>query len=302
MSTQKKAKPKGRLIIIGGREAKDPGKKVSDYNEQRKDFYNGILNDILREVKKDPVIEIIPVASSDQEVSGKDYIDAFKRLKQKVNVLVIKSRKEADSPEILDRLKQADIVFFTGGDQLKITEALQRTEFLKVLRERYEKDDFIIAGTSAGAMVMSENMINSGNSDEAVLKGIIEISPGIGLISNVIIDTHFLSRGRFSRIAEALVINNEDIGIGLCEDTGIIVTEGRFVKTVGSGTVILMESKNIRNTNYKEAKDKEPIYIDNLDVHVLSQGAGFDLHQRKFLIPDKKQVTVKKMEHASDLS
>lgn len=284
----KKNTPKGRLIIIGGNEAKQPQKNPSDENEQRVDFGNGVLEEILKEVKGNPVIEIIPVASENQDEMGKNYIEAFARLKHKAKVMIIKNRKEADSTEILQRLEEADLVFFTGGDQEKLYKTLFNTQFLKVLINKYENDDFLIAGSSSGAMVMGENMIVDGDSDEAILKGIIELKEGFKLLPGVVIDTHFLSRGRLSRLTEALLINKNNIGIGICEDTGLVISEGNMLRTVGSGTVIVMEGKNVKNTNYNSLKDKDPIYIENLTLHVLARGAGFMLEQNKFQVLEKK--------------
>jgi cyanophycinase len=281
-------KPKGRLIIIGGNEAKKPQQNPSDENEQMVDFSNGVLEEILREIKGHRVIEIIPIASENQDEMGKKYINAFARLKHKAKVMIIKNRKEADSSEILQRLEEADVAFFTGGDQEKLFKTLHNTQFLKVLINKYENDEFIIAGTSSGAMVMGENMIIAGSNDEAVLKGIIELKEGFGIIPNVVIDTHFLSRGRLSRLTEAVLINKNNIGIGICEDTGLIITEGNLLSTVGSGTVVIMEGKNVKNTNYNSLKEKDPVFIENLTLHILAKGAGFMLEQNKFEVFEKK--------------
>lgn len=294
MSTHEKQKPKGKLIIIGGKEAKKPEKSVSLDNKQNVDFSDGILTEVINELMKDsPLIEVIPVASEDQEDVGKKYIAAFKKLHQKANVMIMKTKKDVDSPEYLERIEKANLVFFTGGDQEKLHKFLSGTKLLEILKIKYENEDFILAGTSSGAMVMSENMIISGDGDEAVLKGIIDSKEGLGFIENVIIDTHFLSRGRLSRLAESLLVHNQNIGMGICEDTGVVVTEGRFLRTIGSGTVVIMEGQDIKKTNYQTIKDKDPVFIENLTMHILAKGAGYDLQQRRFLVMEKKHAEKK---------
>lgn len=285
---QEKRVPCGKLIVIGGNEAKENKNKVSENNCQNVDFGNGVLEELFKEMSLNPVIEIIPAASENQEEIGKNYVEAFARLNQRAKYMIINDRKEADLPENLQRLEDANIVFFTGGDQTKLYDRFAKTQFLKILKNKYENEDFIVAGTSSGAMVMAKNMIISGASDEAVLKGVVESKEGWGLISNVIIDTHFLSRGRIARLTESLLLQKESLGLGVCEDTGLVISEGRYVRTIGSGTVMIIEGKDIKNTNYNSLKEKDPIFIENLTMHILARGVGYDLYQRKFLLPDKK--------------
>ncbi|HEX2936255.1 MAG TPA: cyanophycinase [Bacteroidales bacterium] len=284
--------PNGKLILIGGKEARKPENKVSDNNEQKADFDNGVLMEILKEVDENPVIEVIPMASEDQEEVGKMYIDTFAKLNQKANVIFMNNSKDANNPAFVERIEKADIVFLTGGDQKKLFKYLHESAVLKTIIQRYEYEDLVIVGTSSGAMVMGEHMIIAGESDEAVLKGLIDTEDAFNIIPNVVIDTHFLSRGRFSRLAEALLINNDDIGIGICEDTGVVITEGNKLRTIGSGTVVLMEGSNIKSSNYLYAKDKDPLFIENLTIHVLAQGAGYDLQRRKFAVLEKKMQVV----------
>lgn len=284
--------PNGKIILIGGKEAKKPENKVSDDNEQKADFANGVLKEVLKEVDENPVIEVIPMASEDPEEMGQAYIDAFAKLKHNANVLIMKTSKDVNNPEYIQRIEKADIVFFTGGDQNKLFKLLHESEVLKTVIHRYEKEELVIAGTSSGAMVMGEHMIIAGESDEALLKGLNDTREGLNIIPDIIIDTHFLSRGRFSRLAEALLINNDDIGIGICEDTGVVITEGKKLRTIGSGTVILMEGNSIKNTNYLQANDRDPVFIENLTIHVLARGSGYDLQRRKFTVLEKKRQVV----------
>lgn len=284
--------PNGKLILIGGKEAKKPENKVSGDNEQKADFINGVLKEVLNEVDENPVIEVIPMASEDQEEVAKTYIDAFAKLKNKANILMMNNSKDANNPVFVERIEKADIVFLTGGDQKKLFKFLHESAVLKTIIQRYENEELVIVGTSSGAMVMGEHMIIAGESDEAVLKGLIDTEDAFNIIPNMVIDTHFLSRGRFSRLAEALLINNDDIGIGICEDTGVVITEGNKLRTIGSGTVVLMEGSNIKSSNYLYAKDKDPVFIESLTIHVLARGAGYDLQHRKFVALEKKKLMV----------
>lgn len=299
METQEEQIPKGRIVIIGGNEAKEPEKNPSEDNHQNVDFSHGVLEQVLKEIGGKPVIEILPLAGENQEEVGKRYISAFNKLNQKAKVLLINNRTDADKTENLQRLEEADLVFFSGGDQVKLYKLLHETQFLKILKNKYVNDsNFIIAGTSSGAMVMGEHMITSGENEEAVIKGIIKTQRGFNLIPNITIDTHFLSRGRFSRLTEALLICKDDIGLGICEDTGVIISEGRILRTIGSGTVILMDGNKVMNNNYATVREKDSVYIENLVIHVLASGSGFDLAERKFLVMDKKKNSRKEMHEA----
>lgn len=292
-----KNKVKGKFILIGGNEVKKPEKSPEGDNNQNADFNNGVLDEILKEVSsKSPLIEIIPAASENQEETGKKYVEAFKKLKQKSSLMFLKSAKDAHNNENLQRIEKADIVFFTGGDQDKLEKIISNTPLLKILRNRYENDDFIIAGTSSGAMMWPDSMIVSGASDESLIKGVTELKKGLGFFSRVVIDTHFLSRGRVARLVEALLLSNEELGIGICEDTGLVIYEGRHLKTIGSGTVVILEKKHIKNTNYSSVKKNDPVFVENLTMHILAKGAGYDIQQQRFLIEDQKPVTKKALQ------
>lgn len=275
--------PKGKLIPIGGNEARKT-EQTGD-SEQKFDFKHGVLEEVIKEMKGEkPHIVVLPLASQHQEEFEEIYKGAFKRLGHDIDVLIINGKKDADKEEHLEVLRQCDGVFITGGDQSRLIQRLEGTEFMEILRDRYLNDDFVIAGTSAGAMVLSEYMIHGGKSEEAIIKGITKIADGFGFLPGTIIDTHFLSRGRFSRLTEALLQRRDATGIGLCEDTAVVITKGHELKAIGSGTVTIIEGGHIENTNYEEVGDRDPIFIDNLKVHILSKGAGFDLNKKKFMV------------------
>jgi cyanophycinase len=142
----------------------------------------------------------------------------------------------------------------------------------------------VIAGTSAGAAACSTNMIYQGSASEALLKGEVKITSGLGLINNVIIDTHFVHRGRIGRLFQAVVSNPMVLGIGLGEDTGLLITDGNNLEAIGSGLVILVDGRYINDTNLTEIELGEPISIEHLVVHVMSKGSHYDLEKHKLTV------------------
>ena len=175
------------------------------------------------------------------------------------------------------------MLFRSGGNQLRLSSIFGGTEFLEIITERYHHEEsFIIAGTSAGAMAMSNTMIYQGNSGEALLKGEVKITTGLAFVKDLIIDSHFVTRGRFGRLTQAVAANPSCIGIGLGEDTGVLISEGNYMEAIGSGLVIVIDGHGIRHCNIADLKEGSPISIENLIVHVLAKGNCYDLKKRKF--------------------
>src|SRR5436190_9291032 len=226
--------PKGKLIIIGGSVDKGSDPKLpGDLPKSLKFFEKGILKRMSNEsVKgKHSRFEIITTASSIPKEVGEEYMKAFHQLEMHdTAVLDIRTREEANSPENLERLRKADVVMFTGGDQLRLTSIFGGTAFHHLLLEKYQNDEFIISGTSAGAAASSNNMIYQGSSQGALLKGEVKITGGLGFINNVIIDTHFVQRGRIGRLLYACASNPINLGIGLGEDSGLLITNGHSME------------------------------------------------------------------------
>jgi cyanophycinase len=279
--------PKGTLISIGGSE--DKGTELEPNFEPKKDlnfFEFGILKRILSEMKgADSYIEVITTASVIPEEVGENYISAFNKLGcEKVGLIHIKNREDALLPEYSERVRTADGVMFTGGNQLRLTTILGGTDFLKIILDRYQNEDFVVAGTSAGAMGMSNTMIYKGSSTGALLKGEVMITTGLAFIKDVIIDSHFVTRGRFGRLAQAVASNPSCIGIGLGEDTGVVIKEGNRMEAIGSGLILIFDGHDIRHSNIADLDDGEPISIENLIVHVMAKGNCYYLNERKFYI------------------
>lgn len=285
---------KGKLIIIGG--AVDKGSFTEkefdkDVSKNINFFEKGILKRIINESKhkEKSRIEIIPTASSIPEEVGAEYVKALRYLEaENTGVLNIKNREEANDEDILARLKAADVVMFTGGDQLRLTSILGGTKFHDMLMDKYKNEDFVYAGTSAGAAAASNNMIYQGSSSEALLKGEVKITSGLSFINNVIIDTHFVKRGRIGRLFQAVVSNPMMLGIGLGEDTGLLITNNNKMEAIGSGLVIIVDGREIKETNLTEVSLGEPISINHLVTHVMSMQDIYDLSTYKMKIHASK--------------
>ncbi|MFY7729252.1 MAG: cyanophycinase [Flavobacterium sp.] len=281
---------KGKLIIIGGAVDKGSFTEVSfDQNvaNNLNFFETGIMKRIIRESKNgsESRIEIITTASVIPREVGPEYIKAFEYLNAKnVGVLYIEKREQAHDPEVLQRLREADVVMFTGGDQLRLTSILGGTEFHDILLDKFKNEDFIYAGTSAGAAAASNNMIYQGSSSEALLKGEVKITSGLSLIQDVIIDTHFVQRGRIGRLFQTVVGNPRTLGIGLGEDTGLLITANGRMEAIGSGLVILVDGRQIKDTNLTQVELGKPISINNLVVHVMSMYDTYDLNTHQMEI------------------
>ena len=280
--------PKGKLIIIGG--SVDRGSFSESKDDLKRNlmfFEKGILKRITTESLKNNLskIEIITTASNIPEEVGEEYINAFAQLDvMNVSVLNIKTREEANAPENVERLRVADVVVFTGGDQLRLTSIFGGTAFHYLLLEKYQNEEFIISGTSAGAAASSNNMIYQGNSHEALSKGEVKITGGLGFINNVIIDTHFVQRGRIGRLLYACASNPINLGIGLGEDTGLLIVNGNNMEAIGSGLVMLVDGTHMKDTNISDVEIGEPVSIENLIVHVMSLGDHYDLKLKKLTI------------------
>ena len=286
----------GKLIIIGG--AVDKGSFTEtdlDKNAAKNlnFFETGILKRILDESKHklESRIEVITTASKIPKEIGPEYVKALSYLgANNVDILNIERREEAMNSEIIARLKAADVVMFTGGDQLRLTSILGGTPFHDLLLEKYHNEDFIYAGTSAGAAAASNNMIYQGSSSEALLKGEVKITSGLGLIDGVIIDTHFVQRGRIGRLFQSVVGNPKVLGIGLGEDTGLLITNGKQMEAIGSGLVILVDGREIKDTNLTQVELGQPISISHLVTHVMSKYDTFNLDTFKMTIQSSQYV------------
>jgi cyanophycinase len=278
--------PKGYLVSVGGAEDKGTDLEKGIIERNRLNFFElGILHNIISLAKNhgEPIVEVITTASSIPEEVSEKYREAFAKLGcENVGHINIRNREDAMNPEYIERIKACNCLMFSGGNQLRLSSIFGGTEILDIIKVRYQNEYFVIAGTSAGAMAMSNTMIYEGSADKAHLKGEVKITTGLGFVNDVIIDSHFDKRGRFNRLAQAVAANPGAIGIGLGEDTGVIVSNGHELQAIGSGCVAIIDGKFIDYNNIADVEMGSPISVENIVVHLMSNGDVYDLKSRKF--------------------
>jgi len=288
--------PKGKLIIIGGAINTGSFTETQFGLPQNMNFFErGILKRITEESQKNTEsrFEIITTASLIPEKVGEEYIKAFAQLDvHDVGVLNICSREQANAAENCERIQNADVIIFTGGDQLRLSSIFGGTSMHEVMLDKYQNTEIVIAGTSAGAAASSKNMIYQGSSKDALLKGEVKITGGLGFIDGVIVDTHFVQRGRIGRLLYAAASNPGILGIGLGEDTGLYISNGQIMQAIGSGMVILVDGKHMKDTNLTDVAMSHPVSINNMVVHVMCEGDTYDLNTHKLTIHHPKPIGV----------
>ncbi|MFC5194563.1 cyanophycinase [Bizionia hallyeonensis] len=275
---------KGTLIPIGGNEDKG----FEDDEIHRLDYVEeGILAHVVYEAGgKQAKIIVIPTASSIPVEVGENYLTAFATLGcRNVTVLDIRSQADSERADFIDHIKTADCIMFSGGDQSKIAKYIGGSTIHTILMERYKNDEgFVIAGTSAGAMAMSEEMIAGGSAAKSFVKGAVKMRKGLGLIPELVIDTHFIQRGRFGRITEAIAKFPEKTGFGLAEDTGMIIKNGENCTVIGSGMVIVFDGKTLTLNNQRVLEEGTPMTMANLTLHILANGDQYDITHHKVTV------------------
>jgi len=255
----------GPLIIIGGHEDKD-GDKI-------------ILKHVAEHVRGGKLI-IATVASHQPEGYFETYQKAFGALGVDDLVeLYVNERSETFDENASAGFENAAGIFFTGGDQLRISSQIGDTPIETMVRDIHKRGG-VVAGTSAGASVMSETMLVKGTSKESYRIGDLHMAPGLGLVRDVIIDQHFAERGRIGRLLGAVAQNPRVLGIGIDEDTAIIV-QGDHFQVAGAGAVYVVDGAGVTHSNIAEARPERTLSMHQVTLHVLSTGDGFDLKQRR---------------------
>jgi cyanophycinase len=257
----------GSLLIIGGHEDKE-GDKV-------------ILRMLVKKVGKSGKIVVATVASEEPNAMFNEYERVLRGLGMRhVHHLTVESREEARHDSTVRILRDAEAVFFTGGDQLKITSQIGDTPIYTRVREIFDAGG-LIAGTSAGASAMTETMMVSGESEASYRIGsLLQLAPGLGLLQGVIVDQHFAQRGRIGRLVGAIAQNPRMLGVGLDEDSAILVHRGRF-QVLGSNAVHVIDGSKVSFTNISEAEPHTSLCIYGVRMHVLNQSDTFDLKSRR---------------------
>jgi len=271
----------GHLLVIGGAEDK--------YNERR------ILKKFLELAGGEKAeVLIVPVASDFPEFAADVYTQAFRNLGvANPRVLRATSRQDvfqADPDELLDGVSG---VFITGGDQMRLVSLLGGTKFADKLRHLVRETNIVLAGTSAGAAGMSTSMIVRGESTSHPHKNSVRLSPGLGFLQNIIIDQHFTERGRISRLITAVSFNPYNLGIGIDENTAIIVNGDGILEVYGLGSVTIVDGSQISYNEIAEVEDNQSFSICGVQLHILRDGLIYDYLDRhpmqppnEFLLPD----------------
>lgn len=279
--------PKGKLIAIGGAEDKGTDKDLFVVHKNNPNYSElGVLKRIVHEAGGKHVhIEVVTTASAIPGEVWRNYLNAFTKLGcTRVFHMRIRKSKDADNEDIIERLKKCQVIMFSGGNQSKITSVFHDSAFFEILKSRYLQESFVIAGTSAGAMAMSHVMISDGNSAYSLLKGEVKNATGLGFVEDVIIDSHVNKRGRFTRLAQMVALHPQKIGIGLGEDTGVIITKGDELEVIGSGAVMIVDGANVLYNNIATIKDGSPISLEDLRVHILQKGNLYNCKTKKITV------------------
>lgn len=276
---KKSTGPKGHLVAIGGAEDKSSDLEV--------------LSRVISLAPADNrEVVVIATASGYPEEVLPAYEQAFARVgASAVHALDIRERKQASDPDSIERIKQAGCVFFTGGDQLRLTHVFGGSPVLAAIRERYQAGA-VVAGTSAGAVALSATMIYNGAAADALRKGAVSMTTGFGFVEGVVIDSHFLERGRFTRLMEVGATNPEFLGLGIGEDAGVIVHPNRILEAIGPGHVIIVDSTQLASSNVTESRVDDPLTLENIIMHAIISGYGFDVKRRQYLKPNELQKLI----------
>jgi cyanophycinase len=232
-------------------------------------------------------ILVCGAASTDPDELLEDYRSIFTELgAEEVTTERLSDRREAESPELVERVERATAVFFTGGDQLRLVAAVGGTAFGECVRARLQGDGLVVAGTSAGAAAMSSVMVVSGPNSGTIRRADVELAPGLGYWRDTVVDTHFNQRGRVSRLLAIFASNPQVLGIGLDEDTGVHVELGKRLRVVGSGAALVFNGR-VTHTNAADAGREDVLALFDSKIHVLPDRYGFDLDSMRPLRPEE---------------
>lgn len=278
--------PKGKLLIIGGENfCGNPLPDMESCKDQLKHLE--LLRKLLPGNKREHRIEVITTSSEIPGETKKAYATVFEKVGYgAVGFINIINKEEARKEEYENRIAIAGTILFCGSDQFCIASLIGGTGIEEIIREKFYHDkDFIIAGFNAGASAITGIMIWKGGKEETLVNRDLKTSAGLGLLKNSIIDTHFIKKGRFGRLAHAVTMNPAELGIGLGEDTAIVILNGNEATCYGSGIVVMIDGKHITQTNIADDLNGKPVFVENLKVHLLVKDCRFLLNERKLIQP-----------------
>ncbi|BAU15131.1 cyanophycinase [Leptolyngbya sp. NIES-3755] len=256
----------GELVIIGGAEDKEGDCRI-------------LREFIRRSGGLQSRIVVMTVATGLPGEVGEQYIGIFQRLgAEDVRVVDTAHREDASDPKAIEDISQATGIFFTGGNQARITECIKDTELDAALHKRFA-EGAVIAGTSAGAAMMPDMMIVVGEGETNPRREVAQMDRGMGFLPNVIIDQHFAQRGRLGRLLSALAQQPASLGFGIDENTAIVVN-GKIVEVVGDGAVTIVDESTVTHNNINDLLQDEALALCGAKLHILPHGYKFDLEQR----------------------
>ena len=272
-------KPKGNLIIIGGAEDKEGDMPI--------------LKEVAERARsKKSRLAVVTVATNLPEEVGQEYARVFNKLGvRQVDVIDIRTREEAYLDANVETIMKSSVVFFTGGDQLRITSQVGDSPIYRCLHEIYVSGG-TVAGTSAGAAAMSETMMLSGPSDKSNEITALGMAPGLGLVSGLVIDTHFAERGRIGRLIGAVAQNPRNLGVGIDEDTAIVIEGEKGFRVLGAGAVYVVDGTGVTYSSLSEKNPEGMLTIFDVKLHVLAENDIFDLQSNQPFCPEKPKSVV----------
>lgn len=235
-------------------------------------------------------ILICSSASEEPEEKVRVYATLFRKIgAAEVLEAPISTRKDAEEPRMVEAAERATAVFFTGGDQLRMTAIVAGTPFSEVVRRRLAEEGLVVAGTSAGAAAASSTMIIAGPSSGTVRRADVTLAPGLGYWRDTLVDTHFNQRGRVHRLLTTFAQNPQILGIGIDENTALDLDPGRSFTVLGRGVVMVFDGR-VSHSNAPDCGPEDTISVTDSIVHVLANGYGFDMEEKRPLMPDGSAI------------
>lgn len=257
------------ILVIGGAEDKIHGREI-------------LSNFWLRSGGVEATIAIIPSASREPILIGDRYQQIFSEMGAKnIKVLDIRDRDQGEDSNFREYIEECTGVFLTGGDQLRLCGLLADTPLMEKIRQRVQRGEVTLAGTSAGAAVMGHHMIAGGGSGESPNRALVDMAMGLGIIPEVIVDQHFHNRNRMARLLSAISSYPERLGIGIDEDTCALFEKDGWLRVIGRGTVTIVDARGMSYTNQHRVSTTDPLSLHNLRLHVLSHGDSYHLHENQ---------------------
>lgn len=229
----------------------------------------------------DAVIGIIPCASREPNIVGDRYYQIFNGMGAKqVQILDIRRRDECDDARWLDILSSCSGIFVTGGDQLRLCDLIGGTHLIQTIKDKVEAGELVLAGTSAGAAIMGAAMIAGGSSGESPNQSLVDLTQGLGIIPELLVDQHFHNRNRMARLLSAVAAHPDKLGIGIDEDTCAALEGNGIFQVLGKGSITIIDPGHLTHTNHPKAHEESPLSLHNLRVHILSQGDRYNYQER----------------------